>query len=80
MTTTRQVALAYAESESPLVLKFKTRGLGRGCSIRHLSMFPAEKEFLYPPLTFLSLEVGETEFGIERIDGVITYTVEAQMP
>ena len=74
------MALSYAESESPMLLKFKTRGLGRGCSISHLSMFPGEKEVLYPPLTFLSLDPNESDFGIEKHGGVITYTVEAQIP
>ena len=55
MSTSRSksVAFKYASSRAPLVFKYKTRGLGRGCSIGYLSLYPKEEEYLYPPLTFL---------------------------
>ena len=49
----QSVAFKYAASKSPLVFKYKTRGLGRGCAIQYLSLYPKEEEYLYPPLTFL---------------------------
>mmetsp|Transcript_2538 Transcript_2538/g.3615 ORF Transcript_2538/g.3615 Transcript_2538/m.3615 type:complete len:184 (-) Transcript_2538:14-565(-) len=56
MSTTdqKQVALDYANSSCPLVFVFKTQGLSRGCCIQYLSLYPKEREYLYPPLTFLS--------------------------
>lgn len=58
MSTSRErsVALNYAASRSPLVFKYKTLGLTRGCSIQFLSLYPKEDEYLYPPLTFISAE------------------------
>ena len=35
-------------------MKVTTKGfMDRGANLRYLSAFPAENEFLYPPLTFL---------------------------
>jgi hypothetical protein len=64
-----EVALSYARSRCPLVFKYKTQGLNRGCSIQFLSLYPFETEFLYPPLTFISAE-GEcyVEDGITFLD------------
>ena len=36
--------------------QYRTRALDRGCSIGFLSVYPLEKEFLYPPCTFLQPE------------------------
>eukprot|EP00961_Rhodomonas_salina_P013222 177830-Rhodomonas_salina.3 len=45
MSTTSSLAVAksYAKSTSPLLFKFKTQGLSRGCSIEFLSVYPKEK-------------------------------------
>ena len=55
MSTSRseRVAHSYADSRSPLIFKYNTVGLGRGVSIEYLSFYPKEREYLYPPLTFL---------------------------
>ena len=37
----------------PLLFKLNTVALQRGVSIDFLSIYPKEKEYLYPPLTFL---------------------------
>lgn len=54
----RAVASAYAASATPLIFRYKTRGLNRGCSIEFLSVYPKEREYLYPPLTYLQPEGG----------------------
>jgi hypothetical protein len=62
MSTTfdKDVALNYASSEHPLVFHFQTVGLTRGVDITFLSLYPKEVEFVYPPLTFLTV-IGDTE-------------------
>ena len=57
-TSDKEVAVKYAKSESALVFKYKTVGLTRGVKIQFLSLYPKEVEYVYPPLTFLSV-VGE---------------------
>ena len=48
------VIVRYAKSNHPLLLRIKvTTPMQRGASIKWLSMFPEEEEFLYPPLTYL---------------------------
>lgn len=71
MSTTNKldVAMSYAHSQTPLIFKYKTRGLGRGCSIKYLSVYPKEEEFVYPPLTFLQPEGDpKTENGITFLE------------
>ena len=52
----KSVAFKYAASKCPLVFKYKTRSLQKGCAIRYLSLYPKEEEYLYPPLTFIQPE------------------------
>jgi hypothetical protein len=54
-TSDKEVALSYAQSKFPLVFKYNTVGLTRGVKIQFLSLYPKEVEFVYPPLTFLSV-------------------------
>jgi hypothetical protein len=54
-TSDKNVALSYASGESALVFKYKTVGLTRGVKIQFLSLYPKEVEYVYPPLTFLSV-------------------------
>ena len=64
-----QVAIQYARSNHPLIFKYKTLGLTRGCLINYLSLYPRECEYLYPPLTFLTMESDPyTEDDITYID------------
>ena len=52
-TATLRVAIQYSSvSESPLLFKLRTDSfMDRGASVHFLSAFPAEEEFLFPPLT-----------------------------
>ncbi len=54
-TSDKKIALSYASSECPLVFKYKTVGLTRGVKIQFLSLYPKEVEYVYPPLTFLTV-------------------------
>ena len=48
------VAVNFAVSNLPLVFKFETKDFtSRGADIAFLSIYPGEKEALYPPLTYL---------------------------
>ena len=63
MSTTRslKVAMQYGASENSVLLRvFTTNFMVRGPGISFLSAFPAEEEFLFPPLTYLS-PTGETQ-------------------
>ena len=53
-TSDLRLALAYALSGSSLIFKIhSTSFMTRGADISFLSAFPAEQEYLFPPLTFL---------------------------
>ena len=57
MSTTEDlnVATDYAMSEMPLLFRFEARGRSKGVDIGFLSLYPREKEVLYPALTGLVL-------------------------
>ena len=79
MSTTRslKVAMQYAASENSLLLRVFTRNfMVRGPEISFLSAFPAEEEFLFPPLTYLE-PTGEVQ--TLRLDEA-TYTVIGVKP
>ena len=53
-TTDPVIAVAYGQSRSALLFKIVADNfVHRGADISWLSAFPAEKEYLYPPLTYL---------------------------
>jgi len=53
-TTDLATAMIYSASSSSVLLCLRTNHyMKRGADISFLSAFPAEKEFLFPPLTFL---------------------------
>ena len=53
-TSILDVAVKYAASEKPLLLKLSSSSfMNRGASLEFLSAFPTESEYVYPPLTFL---------------------------
>jgi hypothetical protein len=53
-TTDLRVAVQYSMSPSSLLFKIKTTSfMQRGADLQYLSAFPAERELLYAPLTFL---------------------------
>jgi hypothetical protein len=49
----KSIAMSYAASQRGLVMSFATRGLSRGVEIHEFSVYPKEREFLYPPLTYM---------------------------
>jgi len=71
MSTTRslKVAMQYSASENPLLLCLSTEDfMDCGPDISFLSAFPAEQEFLFPPLTYLA-PIGESK--TYRVDDAI---------
>jgi len=53
-TPSLRTVASYSQSDAPLLLKIKIDSpMDYGADISWLSMFPEEKECLYPPLTFL---------------------------
>jgi len=72
-TANEEIARHYATSEVPLLFKYVVGGLKTGVSIQFLSLYPKEEEFLYAPLTFLSLK------GHYEDDGTTILVVEPVM-
>ena len=54
-TTSRvEVALTYSTSTQGVIFRLRTNSsMERGADLAFLSCFPAECEYLYPPLTYL---------------------------
>ena len=53
-TSSIKIAMEYAASERSLLLRLHTKNfMVRGPDISFLSAFPAEEEYLFPPLTYL---------------------------
>ena len=53
-TASKDIAINFAVSALPLIFKFETKDFtSRGADIAFLSVYPNEKEALYPPLTYL---------------------------
>ena len=78
-TSSKEVAADFAKKSktSPLLLKLSSNDfMSHGADISFLSVYPEEKEILYPPLTYL----GPTrrERSIEVIDGVEYQVVEVK--
>lgn len=78
-TSSKKVAADFAKKSktSPLLLKLSSNDfMSHGADISFLSVYPEEKEILYPPLTYL----GPTrrERSIEVIDGVEYQVVEVK--
>lgn len=56
-SASKDVAIQSSESAHPLVFKYETANfMSRGADISFLSVYPEEKEALYPPLTYLSVD------------------------
>jgi serine/threonine protein kinase len=77
-TTDVSVAISYAvkkDTRSALLFRFVTRNnLERGADVQWLSMFPAESETLFPPLTFIQKTRSEAQ--VVEHDGVTVSVVE----
>jgi hypothetical protein len=74
-----EIACKFADSECPLVFKFTSPNfMSRGADISWLSVFPDEKETLYPPLTYLRpVSMGNEDVGGKQM---LVATVEPQFP
>jgi hypothetical protein len=74
-TTDIKTAAFYSISKESLIFKIVTKhNLERGADLQWLSAFPAEKEILYPPLTYLHptgrtqvVEVDDHRFTIVEV-------------
>ena len=56
---------------------YHTQGHTKGVEIADFSMYPKEREFLYPPLTYLLLDLSKK---IRRlVDGTIVVPIIPQM-
>lgn len=74
-TTSLEVALRYAASASPILMRLKLRSfMERGADISFCSTFPAESEVIYPPQTYMLPECSRTIEGLTVIDAVVTVT------
>ena len=64
-SASKDVAFNFAKSALPLVFKFETKDFAsRGANIEFLSVYPTEREALYPPLTYLRAVSAQNEaFG-----------------
>ena len=77
-TTALGVAVQYAMSQHPTLLKLRTTSsMERGAELGWLSVFPAEEEVCFPPLTFLdkpskvgSVEIGDVKFRVIEVQKV----------
>jgi len=79
-TSSREVADSYAgvgqDGHASLLFRYTTKALSRGVLIDYLSMYPKEKEFLYPPLTSLTYD----DRGDVMVEGNVTIVpVDPQM-
>ena len=83
-TTDIKVALGYSKfaekGASPVLLRLRNRNLGykkQGVDLSFLSCFPDEKEYLYPPLTFLMPLRAPQQFRLrlEKLQRSVTVTV-----
>ena len=74
-TTSLEIALSYAASSCPTLLRLKIRNfMERGAEISWLSAFPAENEVIFAPLTYM-----QPDGVVEMMEGiaVVTCTVSS---
>lgn len=76
-TSSREVAQDFALSKSPLLFKFVSNSfMSHGADISFLSVYPHEKEVVYPPLTYLRpIRITEETIGI---GGIVYKVVEVE--
>ena len=71
-TTDLMVAIKYSApgaSQTSILLQIdSTTFFDRGADISFLSAFPAEKEFLYPPLTYFENQPRRKPFTVETVN------------
>lgn len=72
-TSELEVAMRYAASASPVLLRLKLRNFMEcGADISFCSAFPAESEVIYPPQTFILPHRCRELEGITVVDAVVT--------
>ena len=75
-TSSLEVAMRYAASASPMLLRLKLRSFMEcGADISFLSAFPAESEVVYPPMTFIKPTGGVHEV---MFDGTVFTVVDVE--
>eukprot|EP00283_Hemiselmis_rufescens_P027158 CAMPEP_0173468796 /NCGR_PEP_ID=MMETSP1357-20121228/77028_1 /TAXON_ID=77926 /ORGANISM="Hemiselmis rufescens, Strain PCC563" /LENGTH=1323 /DNA_ID=CAMNT_0014437019 /DNA_START=863 /DNA_END=4834 /DNA_ORIENTATION=- len=75
-TTDLEVAVRYSLSGKSLLFKIKAKEfMVIGADLQWLSAFPAEKEVLYPPLTYLSPTGRREQVDVSRNGKTLEYTV-----
>ena len=82
-TPSLQVALQYAASSSPVLLRLRVYSfMQRGADVAWISAFPEEEERLFPPLTFLEPKGRPKKVVIEGESGrpATTITVVTVVP
>jgi hypothetical protein len=71
-STVREVAVGFAKSKCPLVFRLETDNfMSRGADVSFLSVFPNEKEVLYPPLTYLQATKSVEEMVGDTVSHII---------
>ena len=77
----KSIAFDFAKSKCPLVFKLVVTGaLTDGADISFLSVYPQEKEVLYPPLTFLRVNKRQPYVDIVGTNTMLVIEVEPQYP
>ena len=79
-TSSLKIAMQYSASEKALLLRVKTKNfMARGPQISFLSAFPAEEEYLFPPLTYLQpigepreLRVDDAQYTVLELEPTIS--------
>ena len=70
------VAKSFAASRCGLIFEYSAQGNSKGVDIAAFSMYPKEREFLYPCLTYLYLDLTKK---IRRLrDGTIMVPIIPQ--
>ena len=76
-TSSREVAEDFALSKCPLLFKFVSKSfMSHGADIGFLSVYPSEKEVLFPPLTYLrpvritQETIGTTVYTVVEVEPV----------
>lgn len=77
----KEIAFDFAKSSCPLVFKLVVSGaLTDGADISFLSVYPLEKEVLYPPLTYLRVKKGKPSLDMVGSKTMLVIEVEPQFP
>ena len=67
-TVSRKVAESFADSKCPLLFQLTSRSfMSHAADISFLSVYPEEKESLFPPLTYLRPIARREEIVGERL-------------